>query len=96
MRHRDERDPRSANETLEAATEATVADIAAAFPAVPELDAAAAHGEILNAKGVTKRFGGLVAVHDVDFTIPEGVDRQPHRTERRGQDDVLQHHRRHL
>ena len=49
-----------------------MADIAAAFPAVPELEEAAARGEILNAKGITKRFGGLVAVHDVDFSIPEG------------------------
>jgi ABC-type branched-subunit amino acid transport system ATPase component len=29
-------------------------------------------GLILHADGVTKRFGGLVAVHDVDFTIPTG------------------------
>lgn len=28
--------------------------------------------EILVAKGVTKRFGGLVAVNDVDFVIPRG------------------------
>ena len=28
--------------------------------------------DVLAAKGVTKRFGGLVAVHDVNFTIPEG------------------------
>jgi branched-chain amino acid transport system ATP-binding protein len=28
--------------------------------------------EILLAKGVTKRFGGLVAVNDVDFVIPRG------------------------
>jgi branched-chain amino acid transport system ATP-binding protein len=28
--------------------------------------------DVLNAAGVTKRFGGLVAVHDVNFTIPEG------------------------
>jgi branched-chain amino acid transport system ATP-binding protein len=27
---------------------------------------------ILSARGVTKRFGGLVAVHQVDFDIPEG------------------------
>ncbi len=28
---------------------------------------------LLEAKRVVKRFGGLVAVHDVDFTIPEGA-----------------------
>jgi branched-chain amino acid transport system ATP-binding protein len=28
--------------------------------------------DVLQATGVTKRFGGLVAVHDVNFTIPEG------------------------
>jgi len=28
--------------------------------------------DVLHAVSVTKRFGGLVAVHDVDFTIPEG------------------------
>jgi branched-chain amino acid transport system ATP-binding protein len=30
------------------------------------------HTLILSARGVTKRFGGLVAVHQVDFDIPEG------------------------
>jgi ABC-type branched-subunit amino acid transport system ATPase component len=29
-------------------------------------------GLLLHADGVTKRFGGLVAVHDIDFTIPTG------------------------
>jgi branched-chain amino acid transport system ATP-binding protein len=28
--------------------------------------------DVLSARKVTKRFGGLVAVHDIDFTIPEG------------------------
>ena len=28
--------------------------------------------EVLSARNITKRFGGLVAVHDVNFTIPEG------------------------
>jgi branched-chain amino acid transport system ATP-binding protein len=28
--------------------------------------------DVLHASNVTKRFGGLVAVHDIDFTIPEG------------------------
>ena len=28
--------------------------------------------DVLDAKGVTKRFGGLIAVHDISFTIPEG------------------------
>jgi branched-chain amino acid transport system ATP-binding protein len=30
-------------------------------------------GDVLHARRVTKRFGGLVAVHDIDFTIPEGA-----------------------
>ena len=29
--------------------------------------------DILHAAKITKRFGGLLAVHDVDFTIPEGA-----------------------
>ena len=29
-------------------------------------------GDLLVATGCTKRFGGLVAVHDIDFTIPRG------------------------
>jgi len=28
--------------------------------------------DVLHARKVTKRFGGLVAVHDIEFTIPEG------------------------
>lgn len=28
--------------------------------------------DVLHARSVTKRFGGLVAVHDVEFSIPEG------------------------
>lgn len=28
--------------------------------------------DLLHARNVTKRFGGLVAVHDIEFTIPEG------------------------
>ena len=28
--------------------------------------------QVLRAKNVTKRFGGLVAVHDVNFSIPQG------------------------
>ena len=29
--------------------------------------------EVLDAEHVTKRFGGLVAVNDIDFDIPEGA-----------------------
>ncbi len=45
---------------------------------------------ILVASQVTRRFGGLVAVNKVDFTIPERSIVSPHRAERRRQDHVLQ------
>ena len=50
-----------------------------------------ANGNILEAYGIRKEFGGLVAVEDVDFVDPARRDRQPHRSERRRQDDLLQH-----
>ena len=40
---------------------------------MPAPGAAATGGDdILVARGITKRFGGLVAVSDVDFVIPRG------------------------
>ena len=45
-----------------AATGATAANV----------ETTSADGLILNARAITKRFGGLVAVRSVDFTIPEG------------------------
>ena len=50
---------------------------------------------MLRATAVTKRFGGLVAVNKADLVDPQGIHRQPHRTQWRRQDDVLQRRRRH-
>ena len=45
---------------------------------------------LLKADQVTKRFGGLTAVSELDFDARGGLDRQRHRAQRRRQDDVLQ------
>ena len=34
---------------------------------------------IMEARGITKTFGGLVAVNSVDFDIPERLYREPDR-----------------
>ena len=51
-----------------------------------------ARDRILEAKGMTKRFEGLVAVDGLDFYIPAGANRQHHRSERRWQNHFLQLH----
>ncbi len=45
---------------------------------------------VLEASGVTMRFGGLTAVRSVDLTVSEGEIVGPHRTQRRRKDHLLQ------
>ena len=49
-----------------------------------------AEDNLVVATQVRKEFGGLVATDDVDFSIPRGAIVVAHRSQRRGQDDVLQ------
>ena len=41
---------------------------------------------VLECDGVVKRFGGIIAVDEVDLQVREGRDRRPHRPQRRRQD----------
>jgi ABC-type uncharacterized transport system ATPase subunit len=52
---------------------------------------AAAKGDLLVAERVRKEFGGLLAVNDLDFTIPRARIVSLIGPERRRQDDLLQH-----
>ena len=49
---------------------AAAAQAGAGGTAVPAVRAR--EGTILRARKITKRFGGLIAVHDIDFDIPAG------------------------
>ena len=44
---------------------------------------------VLEARDVTVRFGGLVALSEVSISVPRGNDRRPRGAERRGQDDTV-------
>jgi ABC-type branched-subunit amino acid transport system ATPase component len=44
--------------------------------------------EILELKGVTKRFGEVVSVDNVSLTLTEGGDIWTHRPKRRGQNNT--------
>ena len=45
---------------------------------------------VLETKGVSRRFGGILANSDIDFRVRRGELPRYHRSERRGQDHVLQ------
>ena len=45
---------------------------------------------LLETRGLSKTFGGLKAVQNVDLRVDAEPDRQRHRPQRRGQDDFLQ------
>ena len=49
-----------------------------------------------SSRSVTMRFGGLIAVNELELAIEAGAALRPDRPERRGQDDGLQRHHRRL
>ena len=68
-------DPEATAAQLDPAAEVDIAAIEAAalVPSISEIaEVEDARGLLLSAHGVMKRFGGLVAVHDINFDIPEG------------------------
>jgi branched-chain amino acid transport system ATP-binding protein len=68
-------DPAAPGTELDPTAEVDIAaiDAAALETSISEiLEVEDARGLLLSAQGVTKRFGGLVAVHDINFDIPEG------------------------
>lgn len=63
----------SAEPESEPAAVASTADVAMATPLPPSRHAlASSSGPILEVKGMTKRYGGLVANGDIDFTVQHG------------------------
>ena len=45
---------------------------------------------LLEARSISKRFGGITALHDISISIDSWRDRRTRRPERRRQDDVVQ------
>src|SRR6185436_20706041 len=68
-------DPEATAPELDPVPEVDIAAIEAAalVPSISEIaEVEETRGLLLSAHGVMKRFGGLVAVHDINFDIPEG------------------------
>ncbi|UGY19096.1 branched-chain amino acid ABC transporter ATP-binding protein/permease [Bradyrhizobium septentrionale] len=61
----------SASEVVAVASEPRAAEVAAPIPAPPRADSMLA-GPILQARGLTKRYGGLLANSGIDFTVNHG------------------------
>ena len=51
---------------------------------------------LLHVNKLGKRFGGFVALDDIDLTVPQGERARPDRAERLGQEHAGQLHLRHV
>ena len=60
------------------------------YARLPANAEAAAMTPLLEVTGVSKRYGGVQAVHELSFTVQRRRDSRPHRSERRRQVDRLQ------